>query len=297
MSTPLNRYRLSHTFPGMDQERNETYERIPWETLEKPRGDRQWIMLAVAGAVAVGALAYSFVTSRPPPPVFSEPAPAAAEHQAGAEHSPGTVAAPAPAAPATFPKATSPVVVAEADLFAVDPARLVESVVAHAEWFAVEYFSVDGSEESRHVLTSLLPSGIPLPEASPETQVFVDWVGAQAVVEVSPLRYQVEVVVRSLSAQGEEGFVRQPARVATVTVAIGDDGAPRVTKPPEVAPAQPGTPLAMHLVEVPSELAEQVEQSMGPVLGGEQLPDGRWQVVVMSAGPDGVTRPVTVTVP
>ena len=47
--------------------RFEVYERIPWETLDKQSGDRQWLVIAVAGAVAVGALAYSFVKSQPAP--------------------------------------------------------------------------------------------------------------------------------------------------------------------------------------------------------------------------------------
>ena len=260
----------------MEQERNETYERIPWETLEKPRGDRQWIMLAVAGAVAVGALAYSFVTSRPPTPPPADHAHQVVEQHPGMEHPPPTPVPAAPAAPAPIPTVTSPIVVAEADLYAVDPARLVESVVAHAEWFAVEYFSLDGSEESRSTLAALLPSGIPLPEASPDTQVFVDWVGAQTVTEVGPLTYEVEVVVRSLMAQGDGGFVRQPARVATVQVMIGEDGLPRVTRPPAVEQTPEVAPMVMNLVEVPEQIREQVEQTHGTVVGGEPLPDGRW---------------------
>ena len=35
----------------MEPERNEVYERIPWETLEEKKPDRQWLMLAVAGAI------------------------------------------------------------------------------------------------------------------------------------------------------------------------------------------------------------------------------------------------------
>ena len=35
MTTPLNEVGRDHTFEHMDQERQEVYERIPWETLEK----------------------------------------------------------------------------------------------------------------------------------------------------------------------------------------------------------------------------------------------------------------------
>jgi hypothetical protein len=44
-------------------------------------------------------------------------------------------------------------------------------------------------------------------------------------------------------------------------------------------------------------VATQVEASGGAVVGGEQLADGSWRVVVMASSPDGVTRPRTVTVP
>ena len=48
---PLER-RIRLTYVrGMEQERNEVYERIPWETLDQKKGDRQWIMFAVAGAI------------------------------------------------------------------------------------------------------------------------------------------------------------------------------------------------------------------------------------------------------
>lgn len=49
----------------MDQERHEVYERIPWERLERPSGDRQWMLIALAAAVAVGALAFSFMKNQP----------------------------------------------------------------------------------------------------------------------------------------------------------------------------------------------------------------------------------------
>ena len=50
----------------MEPERNEVYERIPWETLEDKKPDRQWITLGVAGAIVLGAVAsvgaYIFVS-------------------------------------------------------------------------------------------------------------------------------------------------------------------------------------------------------------------------------------------
>lgn len=271
----------------MDEERNETYERIPWETLEKQGGDRQWLLIAAAGAVALGALAYSFMKSQPPPPPVAQVA--------------ETVVAPpvtlTPTPPAPVSTAFTPLIVAEADLYAVDPERIIDQARAHAEWFAMEYFGMDGSDQSQTTLLSLLPSGVPLPEAPAGVQVFVDWVRARTVTETAPLGYEVEVMVRSLMAKGEGGFVRQPARVMTVVVVIGDDGLPRVARPPMITAEGTSSPMSLALTPLPVATQEQVEALYGQVIGGQQLADGGWRVVVMAEGLDGVRRPTTVEVP
>jgi len=197
----------------MERERNEVYERIPWETLERKGGDRQWWMIAIAGAIVLGALAYSFMSNRPLA-VSTEPTVAVASTIAAGQA--GTVPAPPIPAPA------SPTVVAEADLFAIDPERLIDQAAAHAEWFVAEYVGVDGSEESRATLAALLPAGIPVPTAPESTRVFVEWVRAVSVEETSPLNYRVVVLVRSLVAQGEEAYRRLPPMLATVEVSVAD---------------------------------------------------------------------------
>jgi hypothetical protein len=271
----------------MDHERNEVYERIPWETLERPSADRQWLLIAVAAALAVGALAFSFIRGQPvaAPPLQTVP---------------GTLpaTAPPPATEMTSPSvAPPPMVVTEEDLFALDIEHLAEVAAAHAEWFAVEYLSVDGSEESRQMLSSLLPAGVPLPEAPEGTQVFVDWAGATSVEESAPLTFIVDVTVRSLVARGEGAFTRQPVSVLRIEVTVGDDGLPRVTLPPRMLDAPTPTQFQTALSQVPDEVRAQVEASYGPVVGGRQHPDGTWLVVAMVKGPDEVTRPVTVALP
>lgn len=271
----------------MDHERDEVYERIPWETLDRPAGDRQWLIIAVAGAVAVGALAFSFMRGQPvaAPPLETVPTAVA---ETAPPSSPGSTAAPA---------AAPPMVVTEEDLFAIDIEHLADIATAHAEWFAVEYLSFDGSEQSRQTLGSLLPAGIPIPEAPDGTQVFVDWVGARSVEESGPLTFLVEVTARSLVARGDGPFTRQPARMLQVEVSVGEDGLPRVTLPPRLVGAPVPAPSQAALSAVPDEVRAQVETSHGPVVGGQARPDGSWLVVAMVAGPDQVTRPVTVAVP
>lgn len=269
----------------MDTERQEVYERIPWETLEKKTSDRQWIVYAVAGAVVLGSLAYSFMRSQPtapPPPVAEElAATAPATTIVSTPHStPDTVA--------------SPLVVAEADLYAVDHSQLAGQAASHAEWFAVEYVAVDGSVGSRETLAALLPEGVPLPEAPEGTQVFVDWARASTINPTGPTSFEVAVLVRSLVSVGEQGFERQVPLLVTVSLDIGEDGAPRITGAPYLDVAKPGPGTDMALAEVPEELAAQVAEAHGEVVGGVQRDDGTWEVVVLAEGADGVRRPVTV---
>lgn len=270
----------------MDQERHEVYERIPWETLDKQGGDRQWVVIAVAGAVVAGALAYTFVKSQPATPA---PVPTA----------PVVVAdAPPPVLAATVTTvATAPVLLTEADLYAVDPQSLLDQARAHAEWFAVEYFSVDGSEESKRTLATLMPAGLPLPDAPEGTQVFVDWVGTRSVTETGPLSYDVSVLVRSLVSIGDGAFVRQAPRLATIGVTVGETGQVHITGPPMVElPVADPTP-AMGLAQLPPDVRAQLESAYGMVLGGAPTADGRWAAVVVVEGIDGVRRPVTVLAP
>ncbi len=268
----------------MDPERQETYERIPWEALDTRRHDPNRTVMIVAAAVAVGALAFSFTRNQPVPPA-APTAPSTTE-----------VTMPEAAPPATVPP--PPMVVSEADLYAVDEDLLVDAARAHAEWFAVEYLAVDGSQASRETLALLLPSGVPVPESPEGTQVFVDWAGAVAVTEVAPTIYQVEVVVRSLVSDADGTFVRQAPRRLFVEVAVGSDGSPRVTRPPQtVVAANVGAPETLALQSVPEALRAELEATVGTVVGGEAMPDGTWRVVVMTVDPDGVTRPRTIVVP
>lgn len=268
----------------MEPERQEVYERIPWETLEKRGGDRQWIVYALAGAIALGALAYSFMrnqpTAVPPVAVAVTTTVPATMTTSNMDSTPSTV--------------TSPVVVAEADLYAVDPERLVDQAAGYAEWFAVEYVAMDGSEQSRQVLAAMLPRGVPLPQAPEGTQVFVDWARARSVTQTGPVDFDVEVLVRSLSSSSDGAFVRQAPLVLTVGIEIGEDGAARISGVPALVPAAPGSPADMTLSEVPEETIAELGLGDDEVVGGVQQADGSWEVVVMATGADGVRRPVTV---
>ena len=278
----------------MEPERNEVFERIPWETLEEKKPDRQWMTLAVAGAVVLGALAYTWASNRAAPmPETTMAAPSPST----------TVLAPsappaAPTAPLTAAPTPSPVLTAEADLYAVHPERAIDRATAHAEWFVAEYLTVDGSEESQATLGALLPSGVPLPVAADGTRVFVEWVRAMAVEEVGDLTYRVTVLARSLAADAGGDYVRQPPVRLDVDVSVAGAEA-QVMMAPRVSAATTGAAHGLQLSEVPEEVgAAALEGSGGTeVVGGVQDSDGSWQVIVMAPGAGGVARPITVPVP
>ena len=264
----------------MDQERHEVYERIPWEVLEKPRPDYNWLVIALAGAVAVGALAYSFVRSQPLPPASTAVVPVTAAAQP-----------PAPESAAT----DVPFAISEADLFAVDAERTIDEVSAHAEWFAVEFIAYDGSEESKEILEALLPEGLPLPEAPEGTQVFVDWVRASSVTEVRDMGFRVEVMVRSLASSSEGGFIRQRPITLVLEIVMTEVGVPMVTRPPTILEVVLPVSAPLSLGTLPDGVP--VDPSLGQVLGAHQDEQGGWWVVAMTTGLDGVTRPQAVALP
>jgi hypothetical protein len=276
----------------MERERNEVYERIPWETLESKGGDRQWWMFALAGAIVLGALAYSYMANRPVPASAVTSLAATANAPLPAAAPPATLAA------TPVPDMSTPMLVTEADLFAVAPERLIERAAAHAEWFVAEYVSVDGSEEGRRALASLMPAGIVVPEATDGSRVFVEWVRAIGVEEIGPQEYRVVVLIRSLLANGEEPYRRQAPFTATVDVRITEAG-PQVVMPPVLAAVTNPEPTPLALVPVPPEVEAAATAASGAsaVAGGVQAPTGEWRVVVTAPGPDGVLRPSTVVVP
>lgn len=260
-------------------EREEVFERIPWEALQQPRQDRSRLVMYASGAVVVGALVFAFVRDQPAPVVAP----------------PETTAITQPASPP--PTVQPPLLRAEADLYAVDRDRLVSAAAAHAEWFAFEYLSVDGSAGSRGTLELLLPQGIPAPEAPEGIQVYVEWARAVGVTEVAPFVFEVEVLVRSMASPAGGGFVRHDPTSLLVEIAIGPDGMPRVVRPPVVGPARAPSPHILGLGPVPDQVREHLESLYASVLGGEPLADGRWRVVVLAVDPDGVTRARSVIAP
>ena len=272
----------------MDSLDNETVERIPWETLEAPRADRTWLVYAVSGAVVIGALSYSFFSNRP---VQIETTPPAAEVAVTQPPAPTPIDTTAPAAVA------SPVVVAEADLFAVDTEDLRDAAATHALWFAVEYIAQDGSETSREVLASLMPDGVPLPETEEGAQVFVDFAAVMGVDSIAAARYEVRVLIRSLVSGSDASFTRVSPRVVSVSVGFDDQGRAHVVEAPSVALAVAPTRHDLVITTPPEEVVAATISEGEILVGAVPTDGGGWRLIVMREGIDGVVRPTTVATP
>lgn len=274
----------------MEEHTDEIYERIPWESIENTGRDRQWLAIGVAAALVAGALGYSFVSNRGP----ALPPPSEPQAADVVESAPVPEAIPPVAPPST---GASPVVVSEADLYAVPPDQLAREAASHAEWFMIEYLTVDGSGSDNSTLRSLLPAHIPLPSVGPDVLVFVEWIGASAVEEVSPGVFRVDVAARYMVAEDGATYVRVPPENFTVDVVLSDGG-PTVTEAPTSSPAVHSTPPSGAFSEVPESVGLQVLERYpeAELVGGNQLADGSWRVTFMNARVGGVTRPESMLV-
>lgn len=276
----------------MEEKREEIYERIPWETLQNPKSDRQTLIIGLAIAVVAGALVYSFVGNRSAPEAIPT----------GGESSTVTapVAAPPTASPymaaPPLPASTAPESISEADLYAISPAVLSEAAVAHAEWFVYEYLTVDGSGENS-ILRELLPQDIPLPVAPEGALVFVEWVKSLSSHEVEPGLYSIDVLAHYMVAEDGGDYRRAEPEVITVTVAMSEVG-PQIASAPSIGPIVVEPLSSSGLGSVPADV-ENLVLSSDPdaaVVGGVARDDGTWSLVIVTSGPGGVLRPVTLLV-
>jgi len=274
----------------MDEKNQEVYERIPWESLEKQGGDRQWLILGIAGAVVAGSLGYSFMSNRP------APLPPPPTEAAVAASAPTTTFAPVTPAPAPAPAQPAPSVVTEADLYAVDPDRLSAEAAAHARWVVREFLANDGSS-GHEVLRSLLPADIPLPYTPEGVLVFVEWVDSVGIEEVDVGTYRVSVLARYMVSADGGDYQRVDPELFTLDIGM-TDGTPRLLGAPAVKAVESPATAGLGLGVVPDAVAAGVEvlRPGSEIVGGYVDQGGTWNVVVLTTGAGGVIRPEMVPI-
>jgi hypothetical protein len=195
----------------MDREER---EQIPWSSLipdDRPTGlGRRYLLIGLAAALVAGWLGVRLLHVGGQPSV---PPPTAA-------------AATDTSATTTSEATTSPgMLVAEDDLRDAGPVRsnVVEAV---AEWFVMDFFTVDGSAETVRSVRGALAgevSDVELPHDRPGDETFVEWSRTVQLGGGGSEPWEAIVIYRSIR-NGGDGFVRDPVRAVAVGLEASSEG-------------------------------------------------------------------------
>lgn len=182
----------------MEENDVEVFERIPWESLEKP-SDRRWVIYLLAAVVALGAVGVSIgrgalAPASPSPSVPSASTPIATSVPPAVATTGAPAADEGPESPRTW---------TEADLMALPGGSLELGAATLAEWFILDFFTRDGSGGSRS---------------------FVEWVAATETEWVAAESLIVTLLVRRLAARPDAEYQRLPMESWRVTTALSDQG-------------------------------------------------------------------------
>ena len=223
-------------------------EHLPWENLTiPPASDRRFLMYGVAAGLVIAVLGIVVIRQfdRPSPEELTPVTPVTAVEEAAPirevtpiqqEEVSGPVATLALAEP------EAPTELSEADLRAVEPGSEQQEVAAQAEWFVLEFFTLDPSEPWRDRVQTA--SGLSLsPDLAPSTPgttavSYVEWTRTRSVEQIGQDAYRATVLIRRLVAADGADFRRLPTERATVVLRMGPDGRiraaslPVLTNPP-----------------------------------------------------------------
>ena len=200
----------------------EEREEIPWSNLVAEvdeETDRRWYYVAIV----VGFVVLAFVGLR----LLS------GADEAALPPEPAVVK---PSSSTTSTSAEPALVVSQDDLTASEPYDVMP-VVARAEWFVIDFFTVDGSVATIDAIRSALGDGVSdvdLPHERPdEPSTFVEWARAVEVRDVSSTSFEVDVAYRAIT-EIEDAYERSPVGFVTLAISM-IDGVPIVTGLPAVA--------------------------------------------------------------
>ncbi|MDE0131343.1 MAG: hypothetical protein OXM62_08205 [bacterium] len=229
----------------------EVFESIPWDELrdlgDTSRRRRLWYL--VGGASVVAVLAFSVVrTFSSPDPQVVIPATVPPSSAAG----PATASFPEQGqdpAPTHSPRLlpASPEAMSEADLRAgEDPtasggrSQEERQAASYSEWFVLDYFTLDGTEQT-DLLEWWLP-GINRPlDTSARPLSFVEWVRTLWVEPVSEGRWRTVVVLRRLVSVDGANYSRLPTQSVEVVVDV-EAGMPTIVDLPRIIPLPEANP-------------------------------------------------------
>ncbi len=292
----------------------EIFESIPWDELrdlgDTSRRRRLWYL--VGGATVVAVLAFSVVRtfSSPDPQVVIPPtvpppptAPLASPFFPGPDQDPG------PTHPSLL-LPESPPAMSEADLRAgEDPTasdgRFLDErrAASYSEWFVLDYFTLDGTEQS-DLLEWWLP-GINRPlDASARPLSYVEWVRTLWAEPMVEGRWRTVVAFRRLVSVDGAAYSRLPTQSVEVVVDV-EAGMPTIVDLPRFIPVPEANPghwwVGEELETPPTAVLRTAREELllaqaGTVVGRPAVSrmGDVWRVEWALADPAGISWPVSL---
>lgn len=225
----------------------EVFESIPWEELrdlgDTARRRRIWIL--VGGTALLAVIVFSVArTFSAPDPLLPPP------ETTGAAPDPVTAPPPSPTAAPTQPASELPELAREADLMAdvdlpaVDPPTPPPfpgewQAASYAEWFVLEFFTLDGSDSSPDRWGGLGDDSF---RESTDALSHVEWVRTLRIASLGDGRWKTQVALRRVVSTDGVGYTRLPTQAVEVVVNM-NSGVPEVVDLPRFIPlptAEPG---------------------------------------------------------
>lgn len=246
---------------------DERLESVPWDDLIRPTHDpRQRVVLALFAAVVVVIAASAARTLWPSPPLAGPTVVSAANtNSVGAQVESLESTLGSLDDETLVDEMVAPVEpISEADLRAVSPLDAGRTAVAYAELFVYQWLTLDGG--STDAVDEMLPSGMLTEPVDPSARSFVESAIGMSATEIGASTWQVEVVVRSLSAFADGEYLRVPPRAYSVTIRLTDHGPAIVDlpSPSEVAISRVGQ-VDTEPAEAPEEVMTAARSIMGVV--------------------------------
>ena len=223
-------------------------EHLPWEHLTiPPSPDRRFLIYGLAAGLVIAVLGVVVVRQLQGPSTedLTPVTPVTMQHETVAAEevttNPRSVVTQPPVTMA-LAEPEAPRELSEADLRAVEPGSIQREVSARAEWFVLEFFTLDPSDPWRDRVE--MASGLKLPsDLAPDTSgspavSYVEWTHTRSVNQTGENTFQASVLIRRLVAPDGATFHRLPTEWVDVLLQLEPDGRIRAVSLPEVtAPA------------------------------------------------------------
>ena len=231
-------------------------EQLPWENLTiPPARDRRFLIYGIAAGLVIAVLGVVVVRQLQGPSAedLAQVTPVTTPRETAPVGEVTPIPQPAVSEPTVTPplaEPEAPAELSEADLRAAEPGSTQQQIAAQAEWFVLEFFTLDPSDPWRDRVETAsglrFPSDL-APDTSGGTTVsYVEWTQTHSVEQIGQDAFRATVLIRRLVAPDGIDFRRLPTERATVILRMEPDGRIRAASLPDltIPPAGDLVPLA-----------------------------------------------------